>query len=543
MTSRRAALFVVGATLGVGAVAPSAASAAISVSSPVAHTLYVNSVFVSWTTTTTPTAISMVWTCTAGYCLHTVASPITLNLVSTATHGSFIYNPSSSAVSSFSNWPGPIPDGTWSIQMKYTDMSSLTLSSPTVIGVQTSTETLPPVLTGPTANAATNAPTIPVSYTLPSTPSVGSDPTLTFTNVGTSTASVLELSPSVTSGSFNLDPTNLSGSSSVLGLTGPNTLADGTYDVTIGYADTLGHSPASTTNSNWTLDRTTAPPSLSAPVAGSTETGPFDVTFDLPESALNGSVRLVFSGGSTPTTLSLSDASAGVHTVAIDPANLAGASDVLSASSTTLPAGNYNVAVAYQDALANPASTSSATSLSVAPPSTPTAGATTSTPTTTPAPPSVASSTTTATTPTAPAATTSPIELSPRVLQPRFATLSHQRIRMSLDLPAPGSVQVLATADDPHVPWAAISNAPASAGGSPLSPGWRRFRFAAVTTTSSGGHRSYTLVPTAKGAALIRRHRRHGWALHVRLTILYVGSGGQRAIGTRVVEILRPRRR
>jgi len=125
------------------------------------------------------------------------------------------------------------------------------------------------------------------------------------------------------------------------------------------------------------------------------------------------------------------------------------------------------------------------------------------------------------------------------VLHPHFATLSRHRITASLRLPAAGSVEIIATADDPHVPWAAISTAPASAGHAGLAPGWHRFTFAAVTATAAhGGSRSFTLVPTGKGEALIRRHRRHGWALHVRLTILYTGSGGQRVIDRRVIEIL-----
>ena len=195
---------MVGATLAAGAVAPPMASAAIAVSSPITRNLYVNSLFVSWSTTTTPRLIQMVWTCTGGYCLNTATSPVTLDLVSTASHASFAYNPSSSSVSDFSNWPGTMPDGTWSVQMKYTDTNSVT--SVAVTGVATSTATLPPTLASPAANLATNATAIPVSYTLPGTPSLGSNPTLSFTNVNTSTASILTLSPSVTNGSFSLDP-------------------------------------------------------------------------------------------------------------------------------------------------------------------------------------------------------------------------------------------------------------------------------------------------------------------------------------------------
>src|SRR5262249_44610922 len=159
-----------------------------------------------------------------------VTNPVTLDLVSTSAHSSFAFNPSAATQTNFSNWTGPMPDGIWSVQMKYTDSSHVTFPSSTILQVQTSTQTLPATLTGPAAGPTTNAATVPVSFPLPSTPNPASRPTLTFLNTGTSAASVLTLASNATTGSFSLDPTNLAVSSAVLSVTGPTALADGAYN-------------------------------------------------------------------------------------------------------------------------------------------------------------------------------------------------------------------------------------------------------------------------------------------------------------------------
>jgi hypothetical protein len=528
--------------LAAGAIAPAAANAAISVSSPVTKNLYVDSVFVSWSTTTTPTLIQMVWTCTAGYCLHVGTSPVTLNLVSISTHSSFSYNPGATTNAAvFSNWPGPMPDGTWSVQMKYIDASSVTFPSSTILQVQTSTETTPPDITSPAANSLGN--TIPVAYTLYSGPlgtPASNDPTLTFTNTATSTVSALRLSASVTNGSFTLNPANLGASSSVLAVSGPNSLADGSYDVALTYIDTQGHPAATTINHDWTLDTSTPTPALSAPAPGVTESGPFNVTFDLPHTPQSGSVQLTIDGSIWPITLSLGDTTAGVHTISLNPNALNSDPDVTGVSWNELPAGAYTMSVAYQDMFGNPTATSTPTSFTIADSSASTTGT------------NSATTTGTATEPTGVVPTLglaggrsgrgSPsVELSPRVLRTHIATLPDQRIRTSVELPAAGDVDIIATAADPTLPWASISSAPSDGQvASPLHAGWHRFAFASMTATKThaGGY-SFTLTPTLKGELLIRRHRRHGWAMHVRVTIEYRGTGGQWVVERREIEILR----
>jgi hypothetical protein len=135
------------------------------------------------------------------------------------------------------------------------------------------------------------------------------------------------------------------------------------------------------------------------------------VTFSLPEAALSGSVQLVFTGGSMPITLSLSDTSAGTHTVLIDPTALANSGDVLSSSAATLAAGSYTLAVAYQDALGNPASTSSVASLTILTPTSP-----------------VATDTTTATTSTQPTTTTTTTTSTPAALPAATGRLAGRRL-------------------------------------------------------------------------------------------------------------------
>ncbi len=363
------------------------ASATIVFSSPVSSNTYVNNVFASWSVSTAPQAgsVQMVWTYVSGP--YTVSQPVMLtlaNVTTGTTSGSFSFNPAAVTTDSahFSAASGALPDGKWNVYMKYVQNSnSVTLQSATVTNVTISTATAPPTLTSPAANTSAN--TLPAIFTLPDAPSLATPVTLSLTNTATSAVSVLTLASRSQSQTFTLNPASLAANTAaVTSVTGPTALSDGTYDVSLSYADNLGHSVATTTNNTWVLDRTTQAPTLLAPAAGGASGRPIAVQYSLPEAALSGSVSLVFSGPET-VTLTLGDTAAGTHTLSLNPSALASSTDVtaVSPSGATLATGTYTVTVSYQDALGNPTASASSSgvtlNLSTVPPAitSPTSGA------------------------------------------------------------------------------------------------------------------------------------------------------------------------
>ncbi len=367
------------------------ASATIVFSAPVSSNTYINNVLASWSVSTAPQAgsVQMVWTYVSGP--YTVSQPVTLtlaNVTTSTTSGSFSFNPAAVTTDAahFSAASGALPDGKWNVYMRYVQNSnSVTLQSSTVTNVTISTATAPPTLTSPAASTSAN--TLPVTFTLPDAPSLSTPVTLSLTNTTTSAVSVLTLASRSQSQTFTLDPSDLAANTAaVTSVSGPTALSDGTYDVSLSYADTNGHPVATTTNDSWVLDRTTQAPTLLAPASGGASGRPIAVRYSLPEAALSGSVSLVFTGPET-VTLTLGDTSAGTHTLSLNPTGLASSADVTAVSPTgaTLTSGTYNVTVSYQDALGNPtasaASSGVALNLSTAPPviTTPTTGATAST--------------------------------------------------------------------------------------------------------------------------------------------------------------------
>jgi hypothetical protein len=68
-----------------------------------------------------------------------------------------------------------------------------------------------------------------------------------------------------------------------------------------------------------------------------------------------------------------------------------------------------------------------------------------------------------------------------------------------------------------------------AAGAFVLRPGKERFGYtAAAVDVASGRTAHLVLKPTRAGAAMARRHHRHRWALHVRVTIVFTAADGAR---------------
>jgi hypothetical protein len=222
---------------------------------------------------------------------------------------------------------GPFYDGTYTVQMHEVQASnSVTYLSSIATNVSIDFYTVPPSLTAPVTGSTGN--TLPVAFDLPQTPEAGAVQ-LILTNQSTNAVTTLGL-PSTQDQSFTLSPANLGSGSSATVASGPSSLADGTYSVVLSYANSYADPSASSTPLTWTLDTTTQTPQAPS-VTGGTDGSAVEVSYELPEAALPGTVELIFTGSST-TRVSLSDHAAGSHTLTLDPSDLGSSSDVASVS-------------------------------------------------------------------------------------------------------------------------------------------------------------------------------------------------------------------
>jgi len=93
--------------------------------------------------------------------------------------------------------------------------------------------------------------------------------------------------------------------------------------------------------------------SLTAPPTNAVTINAVPVTFTLPEDALGGSVKLVFTGTVTRTlTLAASQETLGTHTFTFHPASPTATPEI--AGGSPIPEGIYTVTLSYQDVLGNP---------------------------------------------------------------------------------------------------------------------------------------------------------------------------------------------
>ncbi len=213
------------------------------------------------------------------------------------------------------------------------------------------------------------------------------------------------------------------------------------------------------------------------------------------------------SAGSLQATLSgLSPAS--TYTILLRADNSSGAGPASNAESVTLP----------------PASTTTTT--------TATTNATSATMTTTAASTAATTTTTSATTTSTSRAVAS---LPPRPLTVTIKTATSGKLRLRVHVPAPGTIEVIATGADP----ADDTSFPASPSGTTLKPGKRRFIYArASVAATKSGPTTIKLHLTAAGRAIIARHLAHGWGLHVRVVVAYIPSGGQQVSTVKKIKIV-----
>ena len=251
-----------------------------------------------------------------------------------------------------------LPDGNYTVSVRYQDSYANPVASAQASNIVIVTATIPPSLTQPNNNSTYNI--LPISYTLPVTPLAGSvklavsGPTnVIFTMVDVTLVSTVFVDP-------HAPVTNVYPFVSAdIPL---EKFPDGAYAVEISYQDYLGNPAASAWVTNVLIDTTTLAPTLLTPTNNFSTAQFIPVSYGLPEVPQPGSVVLTFSNALTLATFTMNNATFNsfnwdVHT---DPALIPA---VVSASTSSLPDGIYEVSVRYQDSLGNPSASALATNV------------------------------------------------------------------------------------------------------------------------------------------------------------------------------------
>ena len=222
------------------------------------------------------------------------------------------------------------------------------------------TETAAPTLIAPAASSQSGAQLL-VRYSLPEAALVGSLK-LTFEPEGGEPIEVVLSEGLGTMGEHEptLDVKSLSSSSGVVSKTN-NSIPDGTYTVKLTYQGVTASSANFAEAKGVEITTVTQQPLLLEPLSGSVveKTQTLTVEYSLPEAAGSGTVELLFSPtGGEPSVLTLPTTSAGIHTLTLEPSDIAlGGS--LAAGPQALAAAEYTLSISYQDTLLNPAASSS----------------------------------------------------------------------------------------------------------------------------------------------------------------------------------------
>jgi hypothetical protein len=215
-----------------------------------------------------------------------------------------------------------------------------------------------PELIAPTASSAHGSP-LSIEYKLPEAgsaaaisfvPSVGSPVIITLTAAAQAAGKhhfFLELS------SLESETANVAKASAT-------SLSDGEYTVQISYQNAAKDPAATALAEKVKIKTQTSTPTISEPTSGQSFRKPFKVKYTLPEAALPGSAKLLLIGTHVGTkTLVLANAEAGTHTAEVLPSDPALGAGIASAPGERLPTDSYQLALIYQDTLANPIASAS----------------------------------------------------------------------------------------------------------------------------------------------------------------------------------------
>lgn len=258
--------------------------------------------------------------------------------------------------------PGTAPDATYTNLAPAFDRISIYSRNPVFVDELTvlyePVQTPAPILNSPISNSTSN--NISISYTLPVAPLAGSVQ-LTFSN---NLQTVTLVMANATNVSFVLPLLNPLASPYVISAFPPSaTLTDGIYNMVLSYQDANGDSAAAVIATNILLDTITLSPALLAPNNNAVaDSSGLHINYLLPETPEAGSVSLTFYNATTNIVLNLDDSL--THDFVVSPGFLTN-SAIISATSSTLPDGIYNVQLNYQDTLLNPIAFTSATNVLV----------------------------------------------------------------------------------------------------------------------------------------------------------------------------------
>ncbi len=315
-------------------------------------------------------------TLTVEYSLPEAASPGTAELLFTPTGGepsvltlpataagthTVTLNPFDFALGgSLIGGPNALTGGEYTIEVSYQDALLNPAAASSATKVTFSHPTEQPVLLAPLASSRSSA-DLHVHYQLPEAALAGS---LILKFEGSHTIEVVLANTEGTVGEheFTLDVKNLLSNAGVVTSAAPSTpIPDGSYKLTLAYRGATATAGATATVSEVGIDSVALPPTLIAPVNGRVISERFTVEYSLPEAASPGAVELLLTPtGGEASVLTLPATSAGIHTLTLEPSDLAIGGSLISGPQA-LVSGEYTLAISYQDALLNPASSVSST--------------------------------------------------------------------------------------------------------------------------------------------------------------------------------------
>ena len=256
--------------------------------------------------------------------------------------------------------PNALTGGEYTIEVSYQDALLNPAAASSATKVTFSHPTEQPVLLAPLASSRSSA-DLHVHYQLPEAALAGS---LILKFEGSHTIEVVLANTEGTVGEheFTLDVKNLLSNAGVVTSAAPSTpIPDGSYKLTLAYRGATATAGATATVSEVGIDSVALPPTLIAPVNGRVISERFTVEYSLPEAASPGAVELLLTPtGGEASVLTLPATSAGIHTLTLEPSDLAIGGSLISGPQA-LVSGEYTLAISYQDALLNPASSVSST--------------------------------------------------------------------------------------------------------------------------------------------------------------------------------------
>lgn len=240
-----------------------------------------------------------------------------------------------------------LADGTYSVRASYQRAANNATITSSPITITIDTSSFVPGFTNP-ASSGVYGQVLPIAYDINENYSAGTAK-LTFSTVSGTTNTITLSDSNLSSTSFNLNTAALAASSpTFITSATPNSIADGTYTVTLSYTETTSSSVTTSAKTFVTIDATAPDLSVVVPISGfKTDGKPGFTAFTTEGGALS------YSGGCNGTTTSVS---AGIFTVSL-------ASD---GSGTSLSDGTYaNCAVRVTDNAGNPSAQVSVGSFTV----------------------------------------------------------------------------------------------------------------------------------------------------------------------------------